>query len=47
MAITGIRDIHHGCTTPPAFNRTAMIHVSHPIIVGEFATVFSMNQLRE
>jgi hypothetical protein len=46
-AITGIRDIHRGCATPPAFNRTTVIHVSHPIIAGEFTTVFSTNQLRQ
>jgi hypothetical protein len=45
--VTGIRDIHRGCATPPAYNRTAVTHVSHPIIAGEFATVFSTNQLRQ
>jgi hypothetical protein len=46
-AITGIHDIHRGCATPPAFNRTTVTHVSHPIIAGEAATVFSTNQLRQ
>jgi hypothetical protein len=45
--VTGIRNIHHGCATPPAFNRTAVTHISHPIIVDESATVFSTNQLRQ
>jgi hypothetical protein len=45
--VTGIRDTQRGCATPPAFNRTTVTHVSHPIIAGEFATVFSTNQLRQ
>jgi hypothetical protein len=46
-AVTKIRDTHHGCATPLAFNRAAVTHVSHPIIAGESATVYSTNQLRQ
>jgi hypothetical protein len=46
-AVTRICDTHRGCATPPAFNRAAVTHVSHPIIAGESTTVFATNQLRQ
>jgi hypothetical protein len=38
-AITRILDAHRSCTTPPAFNRSAVTRVSHPMIAGVLATV--------